>query len=293
MNASIQKYLNQFLSDRLRLEISTLQFHSIGGGSINETYQVIINHKVKLFLKTNSVKKFPGLFQKEKNGLEFLGKQKIIHVPLEIDCDEIDDLQILLLEWIEGGLKTEKFWKQFGEQLAALHHVTNSHFGFKENNYMGALTQLNNQEKNWLEFFIHYRLQPQIEIAAEKHLLQMKHLDAFEHLYSKLTVIFNNEEPSLLHGDLWSGNFMCNQDSEPVLIDPAVYFGHRSVDLAMTTLFGGFDKLFYESYNYHFPFPDNYEEQWDICNLYPLLIHLNLFGSGYLSQIESTLKRFN
>ena len=85
---------------------------------------------------------------------------------------------------------------------------------------------------------------------------------------------------------------MCNEKSEPVLIDPAVYFGHRSMDLAMTTLFGGFDKIFYESYEYHFPFPKNYREQWEICNLYPLLIHLNLFGSGYLGQIERTLRRF-
>jgi fructosamine-3-kinase len=85
---------------------------------------------------------------------------------------------------------------------------------------------------------------------------------------------------------------MCNEKSQPVLIDPAVYFGHRSMDLAMTTLFGGFDKLFYESYNYYFPFPVNYREQWEICNLYPLLVHLNLFGSGYLGQIESILRRF-
>ena len=86
---------------------------------------------------------------------------------------------------------------------------------------------------------------------------------------------------------------MCNENSQPVLIDPAVYFGHRSMDLAMTTLFGGFAKLFYESYNYHFPLPGNYDEQWEVCNLYPLLIHLNLFGSSYLGQIEDTLRKFN
>jgi fructosamine-3-kinase len=85
---------------------------------------------------------------------------------------------------------------------------------------------------------------------------------------------------------------MCDQDSEPVLIDPAVYFGHRSMDLGMTTLFGGFDKSFYEAYSYHFPFPNNYSEQWDICNLYPLLIHLNLFGVGYLGQIERILQSY-
>jgi protein-ribulosamine 3-kinase len=292
MQASIQKYLNQFLPGKLGLEISSLQFHSIGGGSINDTYQVIINRHIRFFLKLNSAAKYPALFQKEKKGLEFLGKQKIIYVPSVIVLDELAGSQILLLEWIEGGLKTGNFWKQFGKQLAALHHVTSSHFGFEEDNYMGALPQRNDQQKNWVGFFIHHRLQPQIEMAGERHLLQGQHLDAFSALYSKLNDIFNHEEPSLVHGDLWSGNFMCNQTSEPVLIDPAVYFGHRSVDLAMTTLFGGFDKLFYESYHYYFPFPRNYHEQWEICNLYPLLIHLNLFGSGYLGQIESILRRF-
>jgi protein-ribulosamine 3-kinase len=114
----------------------------------------------------------------------------------------------------------------------------------------------------------------------------------FENLYRELESVFDIEQPSLLHGDLWNGNFMCDQNSEPVLIDPALYFGHRSMDLAMTALFGGFEKSFYEAYNYHFPFPNNYREQWEICNLYPLLIHLNLFGAGYLGQIGRTLERF-
>ncbi len=292
MHASIQKHLRHFLSDKLGLKISSFQFHSVGGGSINDACQLTINHNINFFLKINSAQKFPKFFLKEKTGLEFLGKQKLIHVPAVIVCVEVDNSQILLLQWIDRGVKTEKFWKQFGEQLAALHHVTHSHFGFIEDNYMGALPQTNGRQKSWIDFFIKSRLQPQIELAKEKKLLQAKHLSAFEILYPKLTEVFNEEKPSLLHGDLWSGNYMCSQNSEPVLIDPAVYFGHRSIDLAMTTLFGGFDRQFYESYSYHFPFPSNYNEQWDVCNLYPLLIHLNLFGSGYLGQIENTLTKF-
>ena len=292
LSAPIQKYFNQFVRDKLGLQFSALQFHSVGGGSINNTYQVKVDDHVKFFLKINSATKYPRLFQKEKNGIEFLRRQGIIQVPRVIICDEIDDHQVLLLEWIEGGIRSEKFWKTFGEQLAALHHVTNSHFGFEEDNYTGALPQINREETNWVDFFIHCRLQPQINLAKQKHLLQAKHLDAFEILHQHLPMIFDNESPSLLHGDLWNGNYMCNEDSKPVLIDPAIYFGHRSIDLGMTTLFGGFDKVFYESYNYHFPFPKNYREQWEVCNLYPLLIHLNLFGAGYLSQMESILKRF-
>jgi fructosamine-3-kinase len=290
IHPSIQKYLNQFFSEKLNLPNSWPEFRSVGGGSINDTYQLFINNQARFFLKINSADKYPRLLEKEKNGLEFLASQKIAHTPQVIVCDTIDKHQILVLEWIEKGLQIERFWGRFGEQLAALHHVTNSYFGFQEDNYMGALPQRNRHYNSWIEFFVHCRLQPQIELATIKHLLHEKLVTAFEHLYEELENIFNDEQPSLLHGDLWSGNFMCNQESEPVLIDPAIYFGHRSMDLAMTTLFGGFERSFYESYNYHFPFPGNYTEQWDICNLYPLLIHLNLFGEGYLPQIERILQ---
>lgn len=298
LSSSLQEYLYQILSNKLGLKISSLQLHSIGGGSINDTYQVKMNSNRKLFLKLNSIAKYPRLFEKEKNGLEFLDKQKIIHVPAVISCEEIDNYQILLLEWIEGGLKSGDFWKQFGEKLARLHQRTwpnkdgGTLFGLDEDNYMGALVQVNHPTDTWIDFFSRYRLQPQIKLATQKGFLQTKHLSAFENLHPRLQEIFGEENSSLVHGDLWSGNFMCGQGSEPVLIDPAIYFGHRSMDLAMTTLFGGFDRTFYESYNYHFPFPKNYHAQWDICNLYPLLIHLNLFGAGYLGQVESILERF-
>ena len=292
MNASIQKYLNHFLSDKLSLRISTLNFYPVGGGSINETCQVIVNDQTKFFLKINSATKYPKLFRKEKRGIEFLNDKKIFRILSVIAHDEIDNYQILLLDWIEGGLKTERFWRKFGEQLAALHQITNPYFGFEEDNYMGALPQQNDHHSIWHEFFVNCRLRPQVNMAKNNRMLHSRHLNAFENLFLELKNIFNNERPALLHGDLWSGNFMCDQDSSPVLIDPAVYFGHRSVDLAMTTLFGGFDRAFYEAYNYHLPFPKNYEEQWNVCNLYPLLVHLNLFGVGYLGQIERTLMRF-
>jgi fructosamine-3-kinase len=292
MNASIEKYLNRFLADKLNLPVSTLTLRSVGGGSINDTYCVQAVDDSSFFLKVNSSTKYPKLFQKEKTGLEFLNSQKKLRLPSVIVCDEFDNYQILVIEWIRHGLKTENFWKQFGEQLASLHHVTAPSFGFEEDNYMGALPQVNDRHDSWVGFFVHCRLQPQVEMARKNRLLELRHLKAFKGLYKHMGSLFDDEQPSLLHGDLWSGNFICGENSEPVLIDPAVYFGHRSMDLAMTTLFGGFEKPFYESYNYHFPFPKNYREQWDVCNLYPLLIHLNLFGGGYLGQIEGILSQF-
>jgi len=292
MNVFIQKYLNQFLSDKLNLRISTLKFYPVGGGSINETCQVIVNDQTKFFLKVNSATKYPNHFRKEKRGIEFLKDQKIFRIPSVIAHHEFDNYQILLLDWIEGGLKTERFWRKFGEQLAALHQITNTYFGFEDDNYMGALPQQNDHHNNWPEFFVNCRLRPQVDIARANRSLHSKQLNDFENLYRKLKNIFANEQPALLHGDLWRGNFMCDENSDPVLIDPAVYFGHRSIDLAMTTLFGGFEGAFYQAYNYHLPFPTNYKEQWEICNLYPLLIHLNLFGSGYLGRIERILQSY-
>lgn len=274
------------------LRVPSINLSGIGGGSINHTYRLLVNQKFPFFLKTNKAAEFPGLFEKEKQALEFLASKKIICVPSVRYYGTWEDDQLLILEWIEQGLRTESFWVRFGEELANLHQCTDSHFGFAYDNYMGALPQKNQPADSWVEFFIQQRLTPQIQMALNNNLISKQEADAFESLYKKLDTIFNIENPSLLHGDLWSGNFMCNERSEPVLIDPAVYYGHRSVDLAMTTLFGGFDKAFYFSYAHHYPFPPNYQEQWDICNLYPLLIHLNLFGQSYLHDIRAILQKY-
>ncbi|MDP9230025.1 MAG: fructosamine kinase family protein [Bacteroidota bacterium] len=298
MPHEIIEQVRVLLQQKSASPIDSIQIKSVGGGSINQAYKIIVNNDRHFFVKTNSSARFPKLFQKEKTGLLFLDKQNIIRVPDVIAHEENETDQILILEWIDGGIKTEKFWKQFGEKLAALHQQTWSDrdgqimFGFNENNYMGALPQINSFTSNWIDFFINCRLKPQIKSSTENNLLQPAHIVSFEKLYRRLPDFFEKEKPSLLHGDLWSGNFMCDKTSHPVLIDPAIYFGHRSMDLGITTLFGGFEKPFYESYNYNFTFPSNYKEQWDICNLYPLLIHLNLFGQGYLNNIAGILKSY-
>jgi fructosamine-3-kinase len=216
----------------------------------------------------------------------------LIRTPTVKQVIETESHQALLLEWIKTGNRTASFWKTFGTQLAQLHSCTQEQFGFDINNYMGSVPQRNTFTRDWSSFFIEHRLVPLVDQCLDKKLLQTKHKQQFENLYAKLPLIMAPEPPSLLHGDLWSGNYMCDDKDQPVLIDPAPYFGHRSMDLAMSTLFGGFDPLFYQSYQYHFPFPYNYKEQWDVCNLYPLLIHLLLFGETYLSSIETTLTEF-
>lgn len=285
-------FIQKLLEQKSGIAISSIEFLAIGGGSINQTYKITINKNKHFFCKINSSSKFPYLFQKEKNGLQLLAKQNIIRTPAIIACEENGNEQILVLEWIEQGLKTKEFWEVFGEQLARLHHVTNRNFGLHEDNYMGALSQANSPSDNWVDFFVQQRLKQQIKMAADRHLLDSNHITQFKKLYASLTAIFPEEQPSLLHGDLWSGNFLCDKKSLPVLIDPAVYFGNRNMDLAMTTLFGGFDNAFYEAYDYHFAFSQMRHEIWDVCNLYPLLVHLNLFGKSYLHDILRTIQRY-
>jgi len=290
-SSSLQSGIQQKLQTLYPALHQEVTYASVGGGSINQTYQLTFGGH-QLFCKINSATKFPHLFQKESEGLNAIKKHGMIKVPNVIDCFEVEGCQVLLLEWIEPGERTECFWKKFGEQVAALHQVSNNYFGWKEDNYMGSIPQSNRPSTNWINFFIQQRLQPLLIKSADRKLLSSRHQQQFERLYLRLPNIFDSQQkPSLLHGDLWSGNFMCN-NAEPVLIDPAVYYGHPSVDLGMTTLFGGFRSPFYEAYHYHFALPANCEEQWEVCNLYPLLIHLLLFGNSYLAQIERTLHRF-
>src|SRR5215211_4153678 len=289
---SLQDAIKQRLSGHISFKIDKVDVQSIGGGSINETYQLAFAGKL-LFCKVNSASNFPHLFQKEATGLRLLNKTGVIKVPQIIDCFEYDNHQVLMLEWISAGQTTESFWKKFGEQLACLHQISYEYFGGVEDNYMGSVPQINLPSKDWSYFFWEQRLNPLIKACIDSNLLSIRHLKTFDNLHHRLPSIYGSDtKPALVHGDLWSGNFMCNEDSEPVLIDPAVYYGHPSVDLGMTTLFGGFAPSFYEAYRFHSPFPSNYEEQWQVCNLYPLLIHLYLFGSSYLTQVERTLSRY-
>jgi fructosamine-3-kinase len=282
----LQKKLQTLTGTKAHLDL-----YPVGGGSINETFRIRFDEN-DYFCKINSATKFPQLFSREQAGLFTLRSVTKIKTPAVIACFEEEGHQFLLLEWIEQGPRTQDFWKRFGEQLAAMHAVKNETCGFADDNYMGSVQQQNTQVQDWCRFFADYRLAPLLARCTKANLLSSHDQQQFEKLITKLSNIFDDEKPSLLHGDLWSGNFLCDEKAQPVLIDPAVYYGHRSMDLAMTTLFGGFRQPFYEAYQYHYPFPKNYEEQWAVCNLYPLLIHLYLFGAGYRSAIRNTLQEF-
>ena len=312
MPADISNLLLRALSGLSHPPAGPLIIRPVGGGSINDSFEVLTKDHKSWFCKINDPAKYPGLFAAEARGLDLLAHQRVFRIPLTIGCTVLDERQVLVLEWIPQGAPDTRFWRLFGEQLAALHRVTPPvaspgiapffglnpaqptppTFGLDHDNYMGALPQDNTPADSWPDFFIHRRLEPQIRLASENGLLPDAARTRFQRLYRHLPEIFPPEPPALLHGDLWSGNFLCDDQGRPVLIDPAVYYGHRSVDLAMTTLFGGFEPVFYEAYAAHYPLPANYRQQWTIANLYPLLIHLNLFGRSYLPNILHTIQSF-
>jgi len=263
----------------------------VGGGSINDAWR-LETRGGRFFLKTNDAAPFPDLFEAEADGLGRLRGAAALRVPGSIAHGEERDTVFLLLEWIESAPRSASFWEDFGRGLARLHRHTWQSFGLERDNRIGSLAQVNSPEADWASFLIRHRLEPQLRMARDHKRVEAGTAFRFERLFGKLGALFPIEPPALLHGDLWSGNFLAGPSGEPVLIDPATYYGHREMDLAMTRLFGGFDPRLYAAYHAEWPLERGWEERMDLCNLYPLLVHVNLFGGGYAAQVEGIIRRF-
>lgn len=258
-----------------------------------------INHGGKLhttagnyFLKWNQAAALKGMFERESRGLSLLRATRAIHVPEVIATDEADGYQFLLLENVDQQPPRKDYWTLMAHQLAALHRVHGAEYGLDHDNFIGSLPQSNAQQSSWRKFFVQQRLMPLVSKAISQKSAPIEWSEKFQRLYIKLDSLLPEESPSLVHGDLWQGNVLTNSLGAPCLIDPAVYYGHREVDLAMTRLFGAFDDVFYEAYRDAYPLLPGYEERFEIYNLYPLLVHLLLFGSSYVTPIEATLRAF-
>jgi fructosamine-3-kinase len=289
MVPSVPLEIVEDLQESIGVQVTDFSFS--GGGCINHGGR-IISSRGDFFLKWNSAEKFPGMFLAESKGLALLRSADAIHIPRVIHAGTAGQFQYLVLEFIGNGPLAQDYWAKFGSGLAAIHKNTSLHFGLDHNNYVGSLLQYNDRHSSWPDFFILQRLQPQIQIAFDDKKIDNSVLKKFERFYSRLPSLLTEEVPALLHGDLWSGNLLVDANGAPCLIDPAVYFGHREADLAMTQLFGGIDRSFLTSYDEIFPFVSGYPERFDIYNLYPLLVHLNLFGGGYESQVTAIVQRF-
>jgi protein-ribulosamine 3-kinase len=281
---SITTFLRNKFSDRL----SITGFQPLAGGSINHA-GALLTTDGNFFLKFNSEHVYPGMFDAEARGLKLLATTAAINVPSVIDVLKAAQYQCIILSLVEHGTESKNFWPTFGHRLAQLHKHSQVAFGLDHDNYIGSLKQNNATSFDWIEFFIEKRLRAQLACSLAS--LDPSDVKNFELLFQRLPSILHKEKPALLHGDLWRGNVI-NDNGHPCLIDPAVYYGHREVDLAMTQLFGGFDPVFFEAYHEAFPLENGWRDRLHIYNLYALLVHFNLFGHSYLGQIRDILKRF-
>jgi fructosamine-3-kinase len=291
LQGSLLEQIGHRLTDILGQPVDVEQTMSIGGGSINDAWRIDTNEG-RFFLKTNSADRYPSMFEAEAGGLELLRSTDTLPIPRVFAWGEDHDTTWLLLEWLEGNERKDGFWRRSGERLAKLHRNSNDQFGLERDNYIGSLKQRNQQETEWSQFFIHHRLEPMLKLARDKRRVEAGMSFRFERLFSRLDELFPKEPVALLHGDLWNGNFMTGPDGQAWVMDPAVYYGHREMDIAMSRLFGGFEPEFYSGYNDEWPLEKGWEERVDLCNLYPLLVHVNLFGGGYVAQVESILARY-
>ena len=294
--------LARALVDLFGSSVAITQTDRLRGGDINKAYALTLSTGDKIFMKANA-KNNAAFFTAEADGLTAIGATHTIATP-KIICTGTDDgedvgYSFLLLNYIESGEKNKDFWEAFAKDLAALHKADTTNmlpdkstsFGFFQDNFIGARPQKNTPTRTWIEFFRDNRLAPQFRDAdsyfspsdREKITKLLDNLDRF---------LIEPEKPSLLHGDLWTGNVMCSADGKPILIDPACYIGHREADLAMTQLFGGFPQDFYDTYNQAYPLQPGYEDRRDLYNLYQLLNHLNLFGPTYLEPVLSIVGEY-
>lgn len=259
-----------------------------GGGCINQAWILEGNGK-RYFVKTNSAS-HADMFAAEFDGLLELESANALRVPHPVTHGYAHDQTFLVLEFIELGDRVN--WPEMGRRLATLHAVTAERFGWKRNNTIGSTPQINAWTVDWLDFLRTNRLGFQLELAARNNLgIRLNELG--ENLLIRLDVYFQGFRPvpSLLHGDLWSGNAGFSPTGEPVIFDPAVYYGDREADLAMTELFGGFGPSFYAAYREVWPLDPGYRIRKNLYNLYHILNHANLFGGGYISQAETMMRQ--
>lgn len=291
--SSLEDALKEVLGNGCRV-VSTIP---VSGGDINRAYRLTLSDGQRVFLKSNTRDKLK-MFQIEAEGLSAIAGTGAIRVP-KVYCAGTDDRYgaFLLMENIDSVRLGLGYWDSFGHRLAAMHMADTSAltpggiFGLSGDNYIGERPQDNTPGKSWVEFFRERRLFPQFRDAM--HYFEVEDRKRITQLLDHLPeYLIEPEYPSLLHGDLWSGNFITDDRGEAMLIDPAVYVGHAEADLAMTELFGGFSSRFYDAYRESRPLQPGYEDRRELYNLYHLLNHLNMFGASYLNSVRHIIQRY-
>jgi len=282
---SLQKTIATQIGDVTGEPFAPGQQHDVGGGCINRAL-VLDDGSRRYFVKLNQAAR-REMFVAEAAGLRAIADSETVRVPTPICDGTAAGRAYLVLEYLplQGGTRTSM--AQLGTQLAAMHRHTQERFGWNIDNTIGSTPQLNDPDTNWVRFLRAKRLGYQLSFAAERGYGGRLQRHG-EQLLEQLDVFFSDYRPipSLLHGDLWGGNVSATRDDCPVIFDPAVYFGDREADLAMTELFGGFPDAFYRAYREAWPLDPGYNVRRDLYNLYHVLNHLNLFGGGYAGQAQ-------
>jgi len=288
----VKDEINHLIEPLFGAKVET--FFAISGGSINQTHVLNLTNGQRVFMKQNPSPP-TDFFLSETRGLKLLSQVKNgPRIPKPLAVQSVSRPTFILLEYIESSSEDENFAEKLALSLAELHRMSQEHYGLDHDNYIGSTPQKNALEKDGIVFFRDQRIDFQRQLARRSGLLPVTIDKEIDSLCDELGKFLNisGEKPALLHGDLWSGNYFPDSEGKPCIFDPAVYYGLREADLAITELFGRLPQKFYDAYQEVFPMNPGYEERKDLFNLYHLLNHLNIFGSSYLSSVQQIVKRY-
>ncbi len=270
-------------------EFEVKETRSVGGGCINQGYKIQSLDR-QYFVKLNQAS-LVEMFVAEALGLKQMHQTQTLTIPYPVCWGTVGNSCYIVLEWLElGGRSNSEAWSKMGRQLAQMHQQgTSDRFGWKMNNTIGSTPQINTWMDNWGDFFAEQRIGYQLRLAKTRG----GNFPDTNQVIAAVKEHLADREPvaSIVHGDLWSGNASVTVEGEPVIFDPATYYGDRETDIAMTELFGGFPQSFYQGYNQQWELDSGYKKRKNIYNLYHILNHFNLFGGGYGSQANSMIRK--
>ena len=289
-NTAQYQFIESALLSTFGREPEVQDFQFLYGGNFSLAARVVTPDG-PFFVKWNQGD-HEGMFESEAKSLQLLRAAGELHIPEVFGYGQKPEGSFLVMEFVASAHQKEDYWPDFGQRLAALHRHTAPRHGLDFDNYIGALPQKNSWLDKGVRFFVENRLLVQAGRALYEGKIKTDLYERLQNLYEKLPDLLPNEAPALLHGDLWSGNVMTGSDGLVSLVDPSSYYGLREAELAFTTMFGGFDASFYASYYEAFPVENGFTDRIPLYNLYPLLVHVNLFGGGYVTAVERIVRRF-
>ncbi|NAS11023.1 fructosamine kinase family protein [Poritiphilus flavus] len=285
MDANLRQQLEFQLGTRIK------SVFPVSGGDIATAYGLETATN-RFFCKLMPGDNGNQVLSSERAGLEAIKESGTVATPEVMGFGLSDEYAFLILEYIQAKRPEASEMRLFGTQLAKLHLTPSKFFGWDTDNFIGRLPQSNKKSKDWVAFYLGERLMPQLNMARDHNLLSEREIPSEDRMRSALERLLGGISPVLIHGDLWSGNYLISEDGVPYLIDPSVYYGHGEVDLAMSRLFGGFGPEFYQGYHEIHALKEGQAQRQDLYQLYYLLVHLNLFGRSYYHSVAGILKKY-